>query len=234
MLPSWLSGSYRQYKRDTDSIASWLAQTAIKHGYADGDILSGGAGKQAKVRSKTKSAKKSGHAKTKKSESVCKYIISSQDFVMSSDYVASSARESVKIPDDSISTIRRVIKARKLSNAFFQQQEDANPSDEADTSTSSPSLSPSCKCWSLCDHASTQAQAGQEEPPQKTVENIFSSLNIEEPSEEFIQASATDHKMSKSRVEHEAEALDEARMLSFAVYCLFSDLNGIRVFLQKV
>jgi hypothetical protein len=207
----------------------------MKHGYADGDIPSGGAGKQVKVRSKTKSAKNSGRAKTKKPESVRKYIISSQDFVTLSDYIVSSARESVKIPHGLISTFGRVIKARKLSNAFFQEQEDANPSDDGGHLCFIAILEHILQMLEpLCDHTSAQAQAGQEEPPQRTIENLFSSLIIEEPSQEFIHASATDHKTSKSRVEYEAEALDEARMLSFAVYCLFSDLNGIRIFLQKV
>jgi len=33
MLPLALFGAYRQYKQDTDAVASWLAATARAHGY---------------------------------------------------------------------------------------------------------------------------------------------------------------------------------------------------------
>jgi hypothetical protein len=33
MLPSSLFSAYRQYKQDTDAVASWLAATARAHGY---------------------------------------------------------------------------------------------------------------------------------------------------------------------------------------------------------
>jgi hypothetical protein len=37
MLPSALTDSYREYKRDTDSIAAWLASTAKANGFR-GDL----------------------------------------------------------------------------------------------------------------------------------------------------------------------------------------------------
>lgn len=41
MLPLSLASTYREYKRDTDVLASWLALTARSHGYK-GDVASAG------------------------------------------------------------------------------------------------------------------------------------------------------------------------------------------------
>jgi hypothetical protein len=38
MLPDFLVDTYKQYKADTDAIASWLAKTAIQCGYS-ADLL---------------------------------------------------------------------------------------------------------------------------------------------------------------------------------------------------
>ena len=57
MLNSLLTSSYLQYKSDTDTVASWLANTAIKCGYP-ADLLTKGKQKpQASGRLKGKARK---------------------------------------------------------------------------------------------------------------------------------------------------------------------------------
>lgn len=116
MLPSSLISVYREYKKDTDSVASWLASTAKRCGYpadllSSGDPESGAGGRlkgKPRKRGKRKGkvpaapAQKTGH----------KHIIAMQDFIPLAEFIFAAQKPLISVPDSFSKTINRVIAVR--------------------------------------------------------------------------------------------------------------------------
>ncbi len=108
MLPSSLFPSYKQYKTDSDAVATWLAKTAQKCGYPK-DLLTD------QATSQQKAPKLKGRARTKareaaqkqasdgKSDSVKptpmpegpKYLIAINDFISLAEWISKSTNPRV-------------------------------------------------------------------------------------------------------------------------------------------
>ena len=236
MLPAWLSGSYQTYKKLNNGIATWLAETAREHGYNDVSVGSDTALQQAKIHAKTKPSKKSGRAKKKppKAEQTRKYTLTSKDYLKLAEYITKVTRDRVNIPPDLINTIKSVIEARRKCNTFYKQQDSGDVSDDGGHTFFIKVLEGILHMLEpFCKHDTGRRQRDEDINIKGGLQNIFASLSVEESSEEFLKTSS-DSKTARRSVEYEAETLDDARMLSFAVYCLFSDLNDIRNFLQRL
>ncbi len=72
-------------------------------------------------------------------------------------------------------------------------------------------------------------QRDEDNNTKDSLQNMFASSIVEEPSEDYFKVSP-DSKMIDRNVEYEAESLDNARTLFFAVYCLLSDSKSIQNF----
>ncbi|EEU48956.1 uncharacterized protein NECHADRAFT_75637 [Fusarium vanettenii 77-13-4] len=104
MLPSSLKSIYRQYKADTDSVATWLATTAKANGYVDdtGNALVAAGGKKKKKKKKKTNAD---------SAPKPRYVLRIKDFEPMARFIAKL--ESINIPEDFAIALERVIWVRK-------------------------------------------------------------------------------------------------------------------------
>ena len=104
MLPSSLKSIYRQYKADTDSVATWLATTAKANGYVDDTgnalVAAGSEGKKKKKKKKKKKANANSVPKPR-------YVLRVRDFEPMARFIAKL--ESISIPEDFAIALERVI-----------------------------------------------------------------------------------------------------------------------------
>ncbi|KAI8716520.1 hypothetical protein NCS52_00946100 [Fusarium sp. LHS14.1] len=113
MLPAQLSGTYRQYKQDTDSVASWLASTATARGYPV-DLLAHSHPTPApetsgRLKGKARMKARSEGASNPKSANEKRHIIAIKDFLQLANFIA--ARR-VSVPDVFYTTLDRLIALR--------------------------------------------------------------------------------------------------------------------------
>ncbi|EQB44954.1 hypothetical protein CGLO_16237 [Colletotrichum gloeosporioides Cg-14] len=104
MLPPSLGSAYREYKRDTDLLASWLALTARSHGY-NGDLASAcnETGDISKAEMQTD--------KEDYKERPSRYKVAIRNFVPLAESIAST-KPAISTPPSIVNTINRVITAR--------------------------------------------------------------------------------------------------------------------------
>ncbi|KAJ4385144.1 hypothetical protein N0V85_008196 [Neurospora sp. IMI 360204] len=126
MLPSNLYSTYRQYKHDTDVVASWLAQTGKTLGCAAELLASNSASptnvnlKSARLKGKArKSAKAQAHRQadsfSHQSQTRQKYVLALKNFVPLAEFIGTKLNEAkiVEIPAVVPTAIERAITVRK-------------------------------------------------------------------------------------------------------------------------
>lgn len=235
MLPSFLTGTYQQYKKDTDDIATWLATTAKSFGYAS-DLLpddkqSVHKKPKAKSKSKPKTKKQLRDAARRIPRQQREYIIPIKEFLSLAAYIAGHVKAPFKIPHSALSTLKRAIEARRKSNVWFRTNEKDDDSDEGHAhfigileevhDILKPHSSPS-----------TEGAASGD----LDVDNLFANLQLEEPSETFLNAPGPDRNATHPvpRIRYEAEPMKERSEMLFAAFSLFNDIWKIHVFLQNM
>lgn len=136
MLPHQISGIYRQYKEDTNSVAAWLASAARTYGYTGPDDSvsqsttqgSPGAGSsEEKVLGTDDEANVSNPWTSKPS----KHIIHIEEFVPLAEYIASLQQPVVSVPPTFIITIDRLIRVRACFD-YVQEPYSAESNQESD------------------------------------------------------------------------------------------------------
>lgn len=141
MLPDVLFSSYSEYKRDTDSIATWLAATAKAAGF-DASTLTGAsapaskpgqpspavvvggrrkgkARKQAKLQGGASNSKASAAPAAPAGQKGAKYKIRIPDFTRLAEYILEKA---IKVPQSFQDTLNRAISARAGFGARLEEQ----------------------------------------------------------------------------------------------------------------
>ncbi|KAI0149128.1 hypothetical protein BJ166DRAFT_596107 [Pestalotiopsis sp. NC0098] len=126
MVPDDLAGLYQQYNLDTDSVAQWLASTALENGYPQARLPP-----PMSKANNWKRVSKKGSKKTTASKGRISYRITIEDFTTLSEYVAS---KQIQVPPTFASTLDRLIIARtdfreqlaKRSNGTTNHTSDQN------------------------------------------------------------------------------------------------------------
>lgn len=118
MLPGPLFSVYRQYKQDTDSLASWLAGTATFCGYP-AHLLSYRSWdptepklKSARTKGKARKAATKEATKEAANTKTPKSIVAIADFLPLAKHIAQSRTPVVQVPDVFSATIDRLIDVR--------------------------------------------------------------------------------------------------------------------------
>ncbi|KAL8668933.1 MAG: hypothetical protein Q9168_006459 [Polycauliona sp. 1 TL-2023] len=249
MLPLALQSSYKTYKEDTNAIATWLATKARQCGYS-ADLwncdessksskavqapkrLKGKARKNAQEASKAAAAANPAVPVTVEPIT---YVIKVKEFISLAEYIVGSSEASVKLPLGLLRVLDRAINLRKqfgfaageLANsdeghAYFlgileQTREILKPT--VDGSFQKPSS----------ENGPTEAEA------QEDISNMFDILDLEEPSQEFLDAPGvepappTANKEPQPEYEAEIPKTPEEELL--AAHCLLADVRSIRRFL---
>ena len=256
MLPPSVQSSYKTYKEDTNAIATWLANTATQCGYP-ADLLShtatndsfkstpAAARLKGKARKKAKEAAKGASSSSEAprtiagQSTVSSYIIQIKDFISLAEYIVSSTKPLIKVSASLVKVLDRAILLRK------QRGSEAEASNAPDDSHKhflgilektrevlklrSPSETVNDR---LTKPEGDSATPEAKEP--KDVINRFEGLDVQEPSQDFLDAPDIDpaaktenERKPKYEVEQEHTRVEEY----LAVHCLLEDVRNIRRFL---
>ncbi|KAI0853040.1 hypothetical protein F5Y00DRAFT_225204 [Daldinia vernicosa] len=238
MLPPSLVSTYQQYKDDTDSIAGWLASTAMATGYVSDSLTP----QLPKGRLKGKAraeAKKQQVPSSSKPAPVNKYIIKIEEFVPLAEFIAS--QQDTSIPNSFITTLHRVITTHRgfstmlavkgaiteVEHSHFlcaleRVQEILNPGMNAMSTGST-----GCSFKAAKDKAAKDKSYA--EVTEDELSNQFAGLKVYEPSEDFLDAPDIERpKVPESdNVAYEAES-PSLEDVFFALTLLINDINKIR------
>lgn len=257
MLPNFLHSSYKTYKEDTNTIATWLAATAKRCGYPE-DLLDhkdgysqSGASKRLKgnARKKAKSAAATKLPTVDVSKLSAtppqgpKYILKVEEFITLAEYVAVFNKSIVKVPASLVSALNRAIDLRKEHHEYSRGR---NPADQLNGVDEGHSyfvgvlertrefLMPRMPSDSIKDFV-TKPNRDSESQTASELSNSFADLDVQELSQDFINAPDVS---PAARVEvqprYEAEPLDSLEEQYFAAHCLFQDVKKIRAFLRQL
>ncbi|CAH0045823.1 unnamed protein product [Clonostachys solani] len=247
MLPSQLSGVYRQYKEDTDSVAAWLASTAKSCGYpadllaspswdapqAKSNRLKGKQRKQAKAAGKAKAAPKTD-----------KYIVAIKDFLPLANFIAGRTNPSVAVPAVFSQTLTRVITLR-AGYGKMRTESGAEPDSEGDEKHGyfvgvlravrdalRPRMSPE-EATASADKPSPSSSASPFEATAEDLGNKFAALNVDDPSQAFIDDFVnTPVERPKAQeqdpIAYTAEEQVSLHEMLFSLTLLMNDLMKIR------
>lgn len=251
MLLESLKSSYLQYKLDTDAVASWLASTATRCGYPK-DLLLGGNNElgqrqprisskrpKGKARKKAREAKagnslpdQSSQTQNEGNSKLPTYTIAIKEFVTLAEYIAGKTSPSIKIPRTFVTALNQAISVRRNHGMELgSQQPDVQETRDSDERHGyfigilervHDVLRPRMPADEM---PGSQADAAQK------LANRFDGLNVEEPSEAFLQSpdvSLPDSEPSIPEANYEAGRLQdfEEAFLSFTL--LIADLNKMR------
>ncbi|RSM00094.1 hypothetical protein CEP52_009325 [Fusarium oligoseptatum] len=216
MLPSSLKSIYRQYKADTDSVATWLATTAKANGYVDdtGNALVSAGGKK---------------KKKKKVNTKPRYVLRIKDFEPMAKFIAKL--ESINLPEEFAIALERVIWVRKT---FVDLLAANGIPTKGDSDATHSYFADVLEKVGKCLQPLVNAPAFKAPEPKDTTEsdnplkNIFDVLEVYTPSEEFLNAPAAAAPIPKPDVEYTVEEDDTLGDAIFALIALLDDFTRLR------
>ena len=191
MLSGVIKSNYLQYKEDTKAIAVWLATTARSRNYPEDDLISkvekqpsgrlkGKARQAARGREKTTDTTKGAS-----SRKVSRYKIRMNDFAKLAEWIAGQTKPKIPVPTSVLNILHRAILARRSFGKHVMKkdrQSETNHQHFVDVLEHVRSvLAPRSLAK---DKVTRQKDQSKEE----TLANQFDVLNIEEPSQAFLDA----------------------------------------------
>ncbi|KAJ4308456.1 hypothetical protein N0V84_012091 [Fusarium piperis] len=232
MLPDVLQSVYRQYKADTNSVATWLATTAKTNGYVEdtGNAAPGGSSTRLKGK-----ARKKGKAQTQtkthnnNSTSKGKYVLRIRDFEPMAGFIAKL--ESITVPEDFVIALERVIWVRKtFIDMLVANGIQTDSSSEKTHSYFADVLEKVGQCLQpLVTAPAFKAPEPKAASKSKNpLSNIFEALEVYTPSEDFLNAPAAAVPKTKPDVEYTVEEGDTLGDAIFALVSLLDDFSRLR------
>ncbi|VUC32098.1 unnamed protein product [Clonostachys rosea] len=241
MLPQSLVSVYHEYKKDTSSIATWLASTAKECGYpaallpstpsaptAQGPATGGRLKGKARVAAKkAKEKAQGGPAPKPQGPPINRYIISIKDFVPLAECISTSKIPSLCVPQAFFTTLDRVIAVR---SSFSQELKEQNAAPDAQSDAKHLHFVGILKKVREVLEQWKPAAAASTPDPVSILTNRFDALKVYVPSEEFVNAPDIERpKPRKERAEvfevDPSQLLAEA-IVAFQMMCI--DLDKIR------
>ncbi|KAK3401902.1 hypothetical protein B0T20DRAFT_126224 [Sordaria brevicollis] len=251
MLPLPLKSEYLEYKKDTDAVASWLASTAKKCGFPADQLKSGSwdtsdAASLSSAKS-TSSGRKKGKARkaasaavqaTKKAiQGVSKYIVAIADYPKLAKHIADTADPNIKVPDNFVATIDRVISIR---SGFGERlaEHGAGPKTKDDLKHRHFVEVLKKVREALLPRMSSRAASstGPKASTSDELSNRFSGLAVEEPSQAFLDAPDVERptQPAEDKTVYEAERLAEFEEALTAYTMMMNDLARIRATIRWI
>ncbi|KAL6918992.1 hypothetical protein FSST1_003018 [Fusarium sambucinum] len=257
MPPSSYLSIYQEYKRDTDIVASWLATTAKERGYTDslaGPGTTSGAAKSGRLKGKARKA-----AKQQKTPTVAaakegsdpspksKYVLAIRDFVPLAKFIASNLtttpvedNNTAGIPSFFSTALDRAIQVRKKFSSLLK---DAGESLSAQADkTHEHFITILEKVRTVFLHV--DGASGMESTNDSTKNandksgaeakffnfNLFETLRVYEPSEDFLNSSDAVHPAASLPIdlEYTTESDMSETECMLALTALFKDFINLR------
>ncbi|KAJ4128086.1 hypothetical protein NW768_008370 [Fusarium equiseti] len=236
MLPPALVSVYREYKKDTNSISSWLASTAEECGYpahlmpstfvsVTNQQTAGGGRLKGKARAEAKKKAKAVPGKPAPQKEGPRYIIEIKDFIPLAESIFNYKKPALAVPQAFFSTLNRVI-------SLFRHNEKLDANSDARHSYFVGILEKVRQI--LKPFSDSAASTSTDTVDQLT--NQFDALEVYEPSEDFLNA--TDIQRPEPTKKEEAiyevdpsQPFDEA-LIPFCMMC--KDLAEIRKYISNL
>lgn len=241
MLPGNLVSIYKEYKEDTNAVASWLASTARSCGYPS-DLLRGdssqatGPERSKRLKGKARKEAKAAALQSQGSSSSSSrpdYTIAIKDFVPLAEFVAASKKPVVSVPLAFANTLNRVIATRSRFSSRLTEL--GNSTDALADSKHSYFVGVLEKVREILKPRVPPAfqDAASPRPPSDPMGEVggrFANLSVHEPSEEFLNAPDIERPapVKKDNATYVAEALQDLYEVMFAYTLLINDLTEIR------
>ena len=124
MLTSILTSSYRAYKEDTDTVATWLASTAKQCGihFDSGESRTDPTKPSSRLKGKARKLAKESAASgaSDKTPAGPKYVLRVKDFTRLAEAIANSVKPLVNVPNTIAKALNRAIKLRQNHRATLE------------------------------------------------------------------------------------------------------------------
>ncbi|KAI4190031.1 MAG: hypothetical protein L6R41_001050 [Letrouitia leprolyta] len=264
MFPEFLQSSFKRYKQDTDTVATWLASKAKQHGFpvdqplGSSSVQPNGTSKRlkGKARKQAKEAASQPGGKQNASGSSAKqrYTIKIKDFIALAEFIAGKTNPVIRVPVALVQALDRAI-ALRAQHSDYSRENKADENQEAriaaDASHSyflgvldrvrevlRPRMPAATEKETHPESVKDTGKPGSlEAPNQEEITNLFEVLDLEEPSQEFLDAPGAPHtpkaaKLADVLYEVETDQGPEEKYL--ASHCLFQDIRNIRSFIRQL
>lgn len=259
MLPHFIFSSYKQYKADTDMIASWLASTAEKLGYVRNTSLkrSQASRQEPKLKGRARKLARDAAAKERQenpeaafpgsssaslgspSSTGPVYIIAIQDFVVLAEYIAKKCKSTFRAPDVFALALDRAIQIRKEHNAWFRHNTSEDPA-KLDRHSHFVSVLQQVRDI-LKPHMPKEGKFKKSKQPEQTkasasnqtMANMFEGLDVKDPSD-VIQMPPTATSSVGPSPMYQAEEVEDPGEARLAIRCLFEDLQELLDFVRQM
>ena len=183
-----------------------------------------------------------------------KYTIKVKDFAALSECIARFTKPAVKVPITVVEALDRAIKLRQQHHSLSRAQPGSATSTGVEESNQSHAyflgilertreiLKPRMPPETINDFLSKPSsgssdQATPDTPVNGQISNMFDNLDIEEPSQKFLDApnveAATIDKAAQES-NYQVERLQSIEEQYMATHCLFQDISNIRSFLRQL
>ncbi|KAK2754671.1 hypothetical protein FQN54_006804 [Arachnomyces sp. PD_36] len=247
-LPEYLLGTYRRYKSDTSTLATWIAEEANRRGYKAGtatllEEVKPAASQRLKGKAR-KEAKANGAINTSSASSAPRkrYKISLDDFVGVAEFIAGLTKPKVTPPPFVLRAALSAIKARERCSAWFRKKSSNDEALQRNNERHAHFISVLERVVEILKPCS--AKGTEQELPKKSeaavdsdlgeTTTMFSLLQVEVPSiedeDEVVQAptAPTGQKPAKDK-ENAIYELDEPEddVLPFVLFCFFEDVHHV-------
>ncbi|KAK9439767.1 hypothetical protein VB005_04382 [Metarhizium brunneum] len=240
MLPDALISTYCEYKKDTDSIATWLASTAKLAGFPDhllsstcktaGNANGNGGRLKGKARAEAKKKAKAQSTNTPQKQSPAftsgpKYIIAIKDFIILAEFLL---EHSVPIPHSFSVILDRVIASREGFGSKIEAQ--GENLDQDSVAKHGYFVQILKQVRRILTALMPNTDDAPVTPSIDNLSNKFHGLAVYEPSEEFLNAPDIERptRAKDDPNTYEAEALLSLEDAFFALVAILNDMDRMR------
>jgi hypothetical protein len=247
MLSECFIDSYKRYKADTRTIATWLTEGAEISGFTHKNNVPQPIptviNQQTKVKLKGRARKLARDAanaekktREKKPLPPQQYIVKTKDFVPMASAIASWCPPKIQPSTTILEIFRRTIAARKSCAMWYDAKSDGNEGHQHFINVLEEALSilkPLAPKEQVDKIRTKHASTTRKKIPENKFDNLVLEDADESPTEDVTQSTGNSAplKPPTADVIYEQDATENEEEFRFASYCLIKDLNDLRQYL---
>jgi hypothetical protein len=245
MLPECFIDSYKRYKADTRTIATWLTEGAEISGFTNKNSIHQPnptvTNQQTKVKLKGRARKLARDAanaeqktRAKKPPPPQQYVVKTNDFVPMATAIASWCPPKIKPSTTILEIFRRTIAARKSCAMWYATGSDGNEGHQHFINVLEEAFSilkPLAPKEQVDKIRTKHTSITRKNIPENKFDNLVLEDDDESASEDVTQPTSNPSPLKPPDVTYEQDDTENEEEFRFASYCLIRDLNDLRQYL---
>jgi hypothetical protein len=245
MLPECFIDSYKRYKADTRTIATWLTEGAEISGFTNKNSVHQAnptvINQQTKVKLKGRARKLARDAanaeqktRAKKPPPPQQYVVKTNDFVPMATAIASWCPPKIKPSTTILEIFRRTIAARKSCAMWYATGSDGNEGHQHFINVLEEAFSilkPLAPKEQVDKIRTKYTPITRKNIPENKFDNLVLEDDDESASEDVTQPTSNPSPLKPPDVTYEQDDTENEEEFRFASYCLIRDLNDLRQYL---